>query len=96
MQPENVVGLDFNVVEASSDFDDITSHYFDIEKRRSTIIGNHSAAIMITILGHLSIMTIRATKSLMYFAAIETLGIILCKAIRPAGYNYCRPYFFVL
>ena len=33
VQPENMVDLDFNVVEASSDFDDITSHYFDIEKK---------------------------------------------------------------
>ena len=28
-----MVDLDFNVVEASSDFDDITNHYFDIEKK---------------------------------------------------------------
>lgn len=33
VQPKNSVDLDFNVVEASSDFDDITNHYFDIEKK---------------------------------------------------------------
>ena len=91
-----MVDLDFNVVEASSDFDDITSHYFDIEKKRSTIMGNHSAAMMITTLGLFPIMTMRATKSLMFFAAIETLGIILCKATRSAGYNSCRSCFFAL
>lgn len=33
VQPKNSVDLDFNVVEASSDFDGITNHYFDIEKK---------------------------------------------------------------